>query len=147
MNNSSLFRALPQPQRDAVAAEFQLCSMPANRTLIAQGRAVDALYLLLRGRCRVTHQSAEGGEIAYQALQEGDLFGEIALLLGTPATATVTTDSSCTLLRLSRDACERHLLHQPGLREHLSRMASERLQRTARLIGGQVPGAQDDVCI
>jgi cAMP-dependent protein kinase regulator len=147
MNNSPLFRALPQPQRDAVAAEFQLCSMPANRTLIAQGRAVDALYLLLRGRCRVTHQRPEGGEIAYQALQEGDLFGEIALLLGTPATATVVTDSACTLLRLSRDACERHLLHQPGLREHLARMASERLQRTARLIGGEVPGQDDDVCI
>jgi CRP-like cAMP-binding protein len=146
MNNSPLFRALPQPQRDAVAAEFQLCSMPADRPLIAQGRAVDALYLLLRGRCRVTHQRAEGGETAYQALQEGDLFGEIALLLGTPATATVVTDTACTLLRLSRDACERHLLHQPGLREQLSRMASERLQRTARLIGGEMPN-QDDVCI
>jgi cAMP-dependent protein kinase regulator len=107
---------------------------------------VDALYLLLRGRCRVTHQRAEGGEHAYQALQEGDLFGEIALLLSTPATATVVTDSDCTLLRLSRDACERHLLHHPGLREHLSRMAAERLQRTARLIGGETPGGQDDGC-
>jgi CRP-like cAMP-binding protein len=146
MNTSPLFRSLPQPQRDVVAAEFQLCSMPPGRPLIGQGRAVDALYLLLRGRCRVTHQRAEGGETAYQALQEGDLFGEIALLMGTPATATVVTDTPCTLLRLSRDACEKHLLHQPGLREHLSRMASERLQRTARLIGGEVPG-QDDVCI
>jgi CRP-like cAMP-binding protein len=139
MNSSPLFRNLPQPQRDVVAAEFQLCSMPPGRPLIAQGRAVDALYLLLRGRCRVTHQRAEGGEAAYQALQEGDLFGEIALLLGTPATATVVTDTACTLLRLSRDACERHLLHQPGLREHLLRLVSERLQRTARLVGGEVP--------
>jgi cAMP-dependent protein kinase regulator len=146
MDSSPLFRILSQPQRDAVALEFQLCSMPADRPLIAQGRAVDALYLLLRGRCRVTHQRAEGGEHAYQALQEGDLFGEIALLLSTPATATVVTDSDCTLLRLSRDACERHLLHHPGLREHLSRMAAERLQRTARLIGGETPGGQDDGC-
>jgi cAMP-dependent protein kinase regulator len=145
MDSSPLFRALTQPQRDAVALEFQLCSMPVDRPLLAQGRAVDALYLLLRGRCRVSHQRAEGGEIAH--LQEGDLFGEIALLLGTPATATVVTDSSCTLLRLSRDACERHLLLHPGLREHLSRMAAERLQRTATLIGGETPGGQDDVCI
>jgi CRP-like cAMP-binding protein len=74
------------------------------------------------------------------------MFGEIALVLGTPATATVTTDTACILLRLSRDACERHLLNQPGLRDYLSRLASERLQRTARLITGEAPG-EDDVCI
>lgn len=146
MDNSPLFRPLSPAQRDAVALEFQLCSMPADRPLLAQGQAVDALYLLLRGQCRVTHQRMEGGEAAYQALQEGDMFGEIALLLGTPATATVVTDTACTLLRLSRDACERHLLHHPGLREYLSRMASQRLQRTARLIGGEVPG-EDDISI
>jgi len=145
MSHNPLFRALPQPQREAVALEFQLCSMPADRPLIAQGHAVDALYVLLRGRCRVTHQRPEGGELACQPLQEGDMFGEIALVLGTPATATVTTDTACTLLRLSRDACERHLLHQPGLREYLSRLASERLQRTARLLSSEAPG-EDDVC-
>ena len=36
--------------------------MPADRPLIAQGKAVDALYVLLRGSCRVTHQRPEGGE-------------------------------------------------------------------------------------
>jgi len=146
MSNCPLFRTLQQPQREAVALEFQLCSMPADRPLIAQGRAVDALYVLLRGRCRVTHQRPEGGELAYQSLQEGDMFGEIALVLGTPATATVVTDTACTLLRLSRDACERHLLNQPGLRDYLSRLASERLQRTARLIACEALG-EDDVCI
>jgi cAMP-dependent protein kinase regulator len=146
MSHSPLFRSLPSPQREAVAMEFQLCSMPAERPLIAQGRAADALYVLLRGQCRVTHQRPEGGELAYQPLREGDMFGEISLVLGTPATATVTTETACTLLRLSRVACERHLLNQPGLRDYLSRLASERLQRTARLITGEAP-AEDDVCI
>jgi CRP-like cAMP-binding protein len=146
MSYSPLFSGLSQPQREAVALEFQLCSMPADRPLIAQGKEVDALYVLLQGRCRVTHGPPEGGELAYQSLQEGDMFGEIALVLGMPATATVTTDTPCTLLRLSRDACERHLLQQPGLREFLSYLASERLHRTARLIAGEAP-SQDDVCI
>ncbi|HYI02133.1 cyclic nucleotide-binding domain-containing protein [Hyalangium sp.] len=144
MSNSPLFRPLSQVQRQAVALEFQLCSLPADRPLIAQGRAVDALYVLLRGRCRVTHHRSDGGELACQPLQEGDMFGEIALLLGTSATATVVTDTECTLLRLSRDACERHLLSQPGLRDYLSHMASERLERTARLMAGD-EAANDDV--
>lgn len=146
MRHNPLFSALSPPQREAVALEFQLCSMPADRPLIAQGRAVDALYVLLRGQCRVTHQRSEGGELASQPLHEGDMFGEIALVLGTQATATVTTETPCTLLRLSRDACERHLLQQPGLLDYLSRLASERLQRTARLIAGEDPD-EEEVCI
>ena len=74
------------------------------------------------------------------------MFGEIALLLGIPATAAVTTDTSCTLLKLSREACERHLLSHPDLREQLSRMGSERLQRTAELLAGAARN-EDDVCI
>jgi hypothetical protein len=44
------------------------------------------------------------------------------------------------------ESCKDELLHS-GLREHLSRTAAERLQRTARLIGRETPGGQDDVCI
>jgi cAMP-dependent protein kinase regulator len=146
MNDSPLFRALPQPRKEAVALEFQLCSMPADRRLLTQGRSVDALYVLLRGECRVFHQHSEGGEVAYQSMKEGDMFGEIALLMGTPATATVVTRTACILLRLGREACERHLLSDAGLREQLSRTASERLQRTARLLAGAAAN-EDDVCI
>jgi len=55
-------------------------------TLLEQGKPVDALYLLLRGRCQVLHHHPDGGERLLRTLEEGDLFGEISLMLGLPAT-------------------------------------------------------------
>jgi CRP-like cAMP-binding protein len=133
LRSNPLFRALTPLQREAMARDFQLCSIPAGKPLTLQGQAAGALYLLLRGQCRVLHQHEDGREQDYLPMREGDVFGEISLLLGVAATATVTTAERCTLLRLDREACERHILHQPGLREALSRMSQARLQCTVRM--------------
>jgi cAMP-dependent protein kinase regulator len=92
---------------------------------------VDALYLLLRGQCQAFHRHPDGREQALRTLKEGDVFGEIALLLGLPATATVRSDTPCLLLRLDWGSCEQHLLEVPEVREALSRMGTERLLHSA----------------
>jgi len=134
LRSNPLFRALTPLQREAMARDFQLCSIPAGKPLTLQGESAGALYLLLRGQCRVTHQHEDGRETDLQPMREGDVFGEISLLLGVVATATVSTAERCTLLRLDKEACERHILNQPGLREALSRTSQERLRRTTRTV-------------
>lgn len=132
LRSNPLFRTLTPLQREAMARDFQLCSIPAGKPLTLQGEPAGALYLLLRGQCRVVHQHEDGRETDLLPMREGDVFGEISLLLGVVATATVSTTERCTLLRLDKEACERHILHQPGLREALSRSSQERLRRTTR---------------
>jgi cAMP-dependent protein kinase regulator len=132
-----LLSALTPLQRETLSHAFQLQSVPAGQKLLEQGQPGTALYILLRGRCRVTHRHPDGHESQYPVLGEGDMFGEVSVLLGLPATASVSADSPCTLLRLDREAVERHILVQPGVREALSRMSARRLQRTARLLSGQ----------
>lgn len=136
LRGNPLLAALNPLQREAAAQAFQLHSVPAGETLLVQGQQGAALFLVLRGRCRVVHRHPDGRESEYPVLREGDLFGELSVLLGLPATATVQAETPCTLLRLDRAAVERHILIQPGVREALSRLSSERLQRTARLLSG-----------
>jgi cAMP-dependent protein kinase regulator len=136
LRSNPLLASLTPAQREAAVQAFQLQTVPANQTLLTQGQAGEALYLILRGQCRVSHRHPDGHESQYPVLREGDLFGELSVLLGLPATATVSTYSPCTLLRLDRQSVERHILVQPGVREALSRLSSERLQRTARLLSG-----------
>jgi cAMP-dependent protein kinase regulator len=137
LRSNPLLSALAPAQREALARAFQLVSVQAGQTLLVQGQQGEALHLLLRGRCRVTHQHPDGREIAYPQLREGDVFGELSLLLGLPATATVRTETACTLLRLDRTSSERHILSQPGVREAFSRLIAERLGRTAQLFAGR----------
>jgi cAMP-dependent protein kinase regulator len=128
-----IFRTLTPEQREALGRDFQLCSRPAGALVLEQGQEVDALYLLQRGRCQVLYRHLDGTEIPLRTLGEGDMFGEISLMLGLPATATVRADTPCMLLRLDWGSCDRHLLTHPGVAEALSRLGNERLLHNAGL--------------
>jgi CRP-like cAMP-binding protein len=104
-------------------------------------RAVDTL---LRTRCTPYHAHPDGHETRYPVLSEGDVFGEISLLLDKPVTAMVRADVPSVLLRLDRAACERHILSQPGMRETLLKMSAERLKRTARVLAERSLHDEDD---
>lgn len=147
LRGNALFRLLSPERREAVSRDFELCARPAGATLLEQGKPVDALYLLMRGRCLVLHPQQQGGERLVRTLGEGDMFGEISLMLGLSATATVRAETPCLLLRLDWGSCERHLLDQTGLCEALSRLGNERLLHSAGLLwapparGAVSPGA------
>lgn len=136
LRSNPLFQAFTPEQRLALGRDFQLCSRPAGALVIEQGQEVDALYLLLRGQCEVLHQHPDGKAILLRRLGEGDLFGEISLMLGLPATATVRTDTPCLLLRLDWGSCDKHILANSQVSETLSRLGNERLLNTAGLFLG-----------
>ncbi|PTL83612.1 cyclic nucleotide-binding domain-containing protein [Vitiosangium sp. GDMCC 1.1324] len=129
-----IFSPLRMEQRRLVAREFQLQRVAAGTKLLTAGQMGDALYLLLRGRCTAYHVHPDGRETPYPVLREGDVFGEISLMLGKPVTAMVRADVPCVLLRLDRSAVDRHIFSQPGMRDALMQIGAERLQRTARLL-------------
>ena len=51
----------------------------------------DCLYGILSRRVRIYSNSAEGAEIMFNVLEQGDLFGEVALLDGSTRTASAAT--------------------------------------------------------
>ena len=61
--------------------------VPAGRTIVTEGDGGDRFYVLLSGLAAVT-QSDRG---ARSVLRPGETFGEVALAMGIPRTATVTT--------------------------------------------------------
>jgi cAMP-dependent protein kinase regulator len=129
-----IFSPLRLEHRRALAREFQLQRVAAGTTLLTAGEMGDALYLLLRGWCTPYHIHPDGRETPYPVLREGDIFGEISLLMDKPVTAMVRADVPSVLLRLDRSAFERHIFTQPGMRDALLKIGAERLQRTARLL-------------
>ncbi|MBN1208900.1 MAG: cyclic nucleotide-binding domain-containing protein [Myxococcaceae bacterium] len=137
LRSNPVFTPLKPEQKQAVAREFELRELKPGEVVLEQGREGHAFYLLLRGRCTPYHVQPDGREKAYPELREGDVFGEISLLLGKPVTATVRADVASVVLRQNREAFERLILSQPGMRGALMRVGTERLQRTARLLSGR----------
>ena len=74
-----------------------------GHTVVHEGDQGDKFYIIVRGRVEVTKIVADGSTQTVNVLEDGDHFGEIALLKSIPRIATVTTTISTVFLTLQRD--------------------------------------------
>jgi len=97
-------------------------SLSAGETLIVDGAPVAALFVLLSGRLQI-----EKDGVAIAAVTEpGACVGEMSLLLGVPATATVTATEQSSVAVI--DQAPAMLEGESGLSLALARLLAKRLQ-------------------
>jgi ATP-binding cassette, subfamily B, bacterial len=123
----SIFRNLDEAQHILLAARLSTERIPAGREVFRQGDRGDALYVIARGTVTVTVQR-EGSEAEelLAVLQDGDYFGEIALIEDSPRTATIRTRTDCVFLTLPSDAFLDLLDSSPDLRARIENVSRER---------------------
>jgi ATP-binding cassette, subfamily B, bacterial len=97
---------------------------PEGRLVIQQGDPGDKFYILVRGTVEVLKAGPDGAEQRVRVLEDGDFFGEIALLKDTPRTATVRTLSQCVFLTLQREQFKSLISRAPHLRATFEEMAA-----------------------
>ncbi len=84
------------------------------------------MYFISRGTLEAI---AKDGTTVYTTLRDGDFFGEIALILNQPRSASVRAVDYCDLYRLEKDLFDRVLAHYPEFAAHINSMARERQER------------------
>jgi len=95
-------------------------TIPAGTVIIRKGEPGDSMYLIASGTVQV--DTADGKV----QLQEGDFFGEVALLTRERRTATVTTIRSTDLLILDCDDFHRFIDRNPQVGALVRAVAQER---------------------
>ncbi len=105
----SAFAVLDPPALADLAAHLTELRAGAGATILAQGDAADAMYLVQAGRLAV---HIDGRRI--RTLHAGDPFGEFALVRGTARTATVTAEEPVVLQRLDAEEFHRLLAAHPA---------------------------------
>ena len=125
-----LLSALDEGLLAEIARRFVTERYPAERLVVHEGDPGDKFYLIVRGSVRVTTTAASGGEQELTVLQDGDHFGEIALLQDVPRTATIRTCLSSLFLTLSRAQFLRLMESAPQLRTALDQAIARRLARS-----------------
>ncbi len=81
------------------------------------------MYFISKGTIEVA--SHDGAQI-YATLTEGDFFGEIALVLNEPRTASVRALTFCDLYRLDKETFEHVLRHHPEIGAQITSKAKTR---------------------
>jgi putative peptide zinc metalloprotease protein len=96
------FAALGADDIAEVLAHGQWLNVAPGESIIEQGQEGDAFYAILSGQVEVS----EDGKLA-RTMGPGSYFGEIALLMDVPRTATVVARTPLRLFRLDREGFER----------------------------------------
>ena len=97
-----------------------------GHTVIREGDYGDKFYLIVRGEVEVGKTTEDGAVKRVAVLQDGDHFGEIALLKNVPRTATVTTLTPTIFLSLQRPLLELVMQKHPDIRKVLLDTLQER---------------------
>jgi len=123
----SVFRDLPQQQADALAATLGHVQAAAGEVIVRQGAPGDKFFIIVDGEVEVVREDPQGAR-RITTLKRGQFFGEIALLLDRPRTASVRALQPTTLLTMERKAFRDLVAWALGTTQDFERIIEERLR-------------------
>jgi MFS family permease len=137
LGRTSIFAPLPYAALRRLATSLGERRAGAGEVLVRQGEPGDVVYVIAQGRVSVD----QNGEVIRE-LGADDVFGELALILDVPRTATVTATEGVVLRTLAREpflaAVTGNQLSGEALRRLVAARTPTALAETARgLAAGQ----------
>jgi CRP-like cAMP-binding protein len=121
-----LFRTLDAGVLSELVGRFESRQVPADEAIVREGEPGDEMFIICRGKVEVVRNNQSGRRSILSFLQDGDFFGEMALLHSEPRNATVRAVAPTLLLVLSRASAQSLMERHPTLRANLEESAAVR---------------------
>lgn len=120
-----LFEEIEPDRLAQFANQFHSEFFEAGQDVIVEGGMGDKLYVIVRGTVHVLVKDQAGKEQFIDCMEDGDYFGEMALLLNQPRSATIRTVTPSLLLSLTTEQFF-HMLDQfPECRPAIDRRVAQ----------------------
>ena len=124
MGQAPLFSDLSKRHLRKIADVSAVASFGEGKELVKEGAAGSVFYVILEGKAKVTKKGK-----TVKRLGPGAFFGELAVIVGAPRTASVISETPIRCLTLSGRALRGVLHDEPGLAlkvlEHVARRLIE----------------------
>ena len=130
----SNFGRLPVPALRSLVEKLTPIEVPKGDAIIREGDPPGAMFILEKGRARAFH-SNNGAQQNLAFYRDGDFFGELSILNGSPRAASVEAFSDCRLLALEPDAVRDLKRRYP----EFGRLMEERLAQYQAKTEARVP--------
>lgn len=122
----SIFKDLPRGEAAALEAKLDRVHVPAGEIVVRQGAPADKFFIIIDGEVEVVREDDGVGSVV-ATLRAGQFFGEVAILLDTPRSATVRTTAATTLLTMDRDTFRTLVAQSLATTQNLDELIRQRL--------------------
>ncbi|OFW22818.1 MAG: hypothetical protein A3H27_02700 [Acidobacteria bacterium RIFCSPLOWO2_02_FULL_59_13] len=124
-----LFRTASEEFIRAIALEMQPVIFLPGDYIIRAGDSGEEMYFISKGEVEVVSADEK---VVYATLAPGQFFGEMALILDQPRTASVRAVDYCDLYLLRKSSLERILLRYPAIAATITDIAKQRQEENIR---------------
>lgn len=126
--SNSLFYSLTPSVIESIAQKLIAKNFKPDEVIVSEGEMGDCFYIIRSGHVRVIRQDPESdAELVLSELGPGEGFGEMALVIDQPRSATVKAVNQVSTLVLMRDDFTVLMRRIPELAEKMNRLISERV--------------------
>jgi len=105
-----------------------------HQQVIVRGRPGEAFYIVTEGEFEVVQHDEHQVESTLAVLPVGECFGEMSLITGEPASATVRARGTAKVIAVSKENFHNMLAAAPEIAITLARILANRLARTGRFV-------------
>jgi len=129
-----IFAGLDENLHKEIIKQIVLMYYPAGYQIFREGEPGDALYIVHKGKIRVYHEPKEGSLLPEEVaeLNDGEFFGEIALISDIPHTAAARTVAESEVFVLSKENFAALMASNSQLANQVSSIVVERLESNSR---------------
>ena len=127
-----LFSQLSPEALAELIQQGEVLTFEPEEVVCWDGDVSDGIYVILEGEVRVLKRDEEGNEFDVNRLQQGECFGEMALLDNQPRSATVACLTHCELFNIEKVGFM-NLLVTPATQSTAFSILSVLVQRVRRL--------------
>jgi CRP-like cAMP-binding protein/Fe-S-cluster-containing hydrogenase component 2 len=136
-----LSQLLPM-ERMALAGLLRPAQFARGELIMRQGGSADALFLIESGQVTI-----EQGDLTIATLNEGDFFGEIALLNSQPHLADVRALTPTAVLALPGAEFHQLIASRPDLEAQLRAVIEQRMRNAAAVSGDSVRAREIELAV
>ncbi len=111
----NIFQDLTPYERARIAKYFRKQKYEAGDRIVKEGDAGDRMFIIKEGAVKVAKKLSNTEEEVLANLVDGDFFGEMALLDGSPRSASVYAISKVQMLELYRASLEEFIEKKPQI--------------------------------
>ena len=141
--SEGFFCHLPKSVMEAFQPLKFTVAYPAGATLFAEGQACRGIYILCKGRVKLSANSSAGQTLIFKVAQPGEVLGLNATVAGTPHETTAETGQPCQLNFVKRDDFLKFLTeHDDACMHaaiHLSRECQQAYQQLRSFVMSSAP--------
>jgi len=101
--SEGFFCRLPKADMEAFQKIKFTLSYPAGATLFGEGQACRGIYILCKGRVKLSTTSSDGQTLIFKIAQPGEVLGLNTTISGLPQEATAETGQPCQLNFVKRN--------------------------------------------